>query len=129
MRIRHERRSLDLLERLRLKPIGDIRADPFLLGALERYLFLAAQASIDLAEQYGVLKGFGPATTMTQGFLLLQEHGIISLELADSLKGVVGFRNALVHGYENFDMRIVDDVLMTRLADLPRFADVIEAAL
>ncbi len=38
--------------------------------------------------------------------------------LADSLRRMVGFRNVLVHGYDEVDLGVVQDVMANRLGDL-----------
>lgn len=123
------RRYLGLLHALRARPFSEIRADPLLQGGLERYLFLAAQASIDGAEMACVIKGFGRPESMTQGFALLEAAGVLPPALGESLRRMVGFRNALVHGYENLDYGIVEDALRVRIADIEEFAVLIERLL
>jgi uncharacterized protein YutE (UPF0331/DUF86 family) len=43
--------------------------------------------------------------------------------LAEKLKGMVGFRNVLVHQYEDLDLKIMVDVIEHRLGDLVDFTD------
>lgn len=118
-------RYRQLLDRYRARPFAELRADPDLLGAAERYLFLAVQATIDLAEMTCRLQGLGRPESMAHGFELIRQAGAIPDGLADSLVRMIGFRNALVHGYENLDYGIVEDVLRNRLADLDRFAEIV----
>lgn len=116
------RRTLALVRTFRDRSMDEIRADAYLQGALERYLFLAVQGAIDLAEMLCSLKGYGRAESMTQGFALLEAAGVIPTELAASLRQMVGFRNALVHGYEHLNYAIVEDALRVRVEDIEEFA-------
>jgi uncharacterized protein YutE (UPF0331/DUF86 family) len=42
---------------------------------------------------------------------------------------MAGFRNILVHGYDEVDLAIVEDVLRTRLGDLDAFVAAIRKGL
>lgn len=123
------RRYLQLLETFQDRSLDEVRADPFLQGALERYLFLAAQSAIDLAELFCVLKGLGRVDSMSRGFAILEESGVLPHELAVSMQKMVGFRNALVHGYENLNYQVIEDVLSVRLDELKQFGNIVEAAI
>lgn len=123
------RRYLGKLERYRILPIDRIQADQDLQGATERYLFLAAQCAIDASEMYCKLKQLGKPESMSQIFDLLRESNVIDGDLASSLIRMVGFRNALSHGYEHLDYRIVSEVLQHRLHDLEALAGQLERSL
>lgn len=96
-------------------------------GAVERYLYLAAQAAIDLAEAVIAYKGFRKPTTMSEAFYILNEEEIVSWELTEKMVRMVGFRNIMVHDYEKVNYDIVYDVLQNRLADVAEFIERIEA--
>jgi len=55
-------------------------------------------------------------------FAALAEGGILSEELARQMRGMVNFRNILVHEYLEIDSRIVHEHLTERLDDLNDFA-------
>mgnify|MGYP000131340429 CR=1 FL=1 len=123
------RRTLALVRTFRGRAMDEIRADAYLRGALERYLFLAVQGAIDLAEMLCSLKGYGRAESMTQGFALLEAAGVIPGELAASLRQMVGLRNALVQGYEHLNYAIVEDALRVRVEDIEEFARLVDLTL
>lgn len=56
----------------------------------------------------------------------LNEEGIISKEMTDTLKNMKGFRNILVHRYANTDDNIAYSVINENLDDFYKFIDVIE---
>jgi uncharacterized protein YutE (UPF0331/DUF86 family) len=67
----------------------------------------------------------GIPTDSAESFELLARAGIITTELAASLKKMVGFRNTVIHEYQVVDMGIVEAVIATGLDELVAFADTI----
>ncbi len=94
-------------------------------GMVERYLYLAAQAAIDLAEAVIANKKFRKPTTMTEAFYILEEENIIPPELTKKLVNMVGFRNIISHDYEKIDYDIVYDILHNGLSDIAEFLKII----
>ena len=92
-----------------------------LKGAVERYLYLAIQAAINLAEAVVAYKNLRKPTTMADTFHVLNEEKIISGELTDKMVAMVGFRNVIAHDYEKINYDIVFDVLQNRLKDIENF--------
>ena len=95
-------------------------------GAVERYLYLAVQSTIDLAEALASYKNFRKPSTLAESFTILEENDIIESELTQQLIKMVGFRNILAHDYGELDYDIVYDVLQNRLKDIKKFLDVVE---
>jgi uncharacterized protein YutE (UPF0331/DUF86 family) len=62
-------------------------------------------------------------------FDLLEHAGRIPADLATSLRQMTGFRNVLVHGYDDVDLSVVRDVLEHRLVDLERFIAIVRQTL
>lgn len=120
------RAYLKKLSRYQAMTIEDIIADQDLQGATERYLYLAAQATIDIAEMTCKLKKLKKPESMAEAFDLLCKASILERDMAEILMRMVGFRNALSHGYENLNYEIIADVLNKRLCDLENFASIIE---
>ena len=56
-----------------------------------------------------------------QLFDLLARAGRIPPALAATLRDMAGFRNVVVHGYQELDLGVVEDVLRNRLGDLLAF--------
>lgn len=107
----------------------ELEHDLNLRGAVERYLYLAAQTAIDLAEAVIAYKGFRKPTTMSEAFFILQEEGIIGQDVADAMAKMTGFRNIIAHDYERLDYGIVYDVLQNRISDIENFLDTVSRAL
>ncbi len=115
------RKYLKLLDRYKGHSRATIEEDVDIRGALERYLYLAVQAAIDLGEAIISLKELRKPTTTAEAFDILCEAGIIPPELAQRLVKMVGFRNVMAHDYEAVNYDIVYDVLHNRLADIEEF--------
>jgi len=120
------KKYLKLLERYKKYSKDEIVKNIDLRGAVERYLYLATQATIDLAEAVISFKEFRKPTTMTENFYILEEEGVIGRELAQNLVNMVGFRNIIAHDYEKIDYDIMYDVLINRLKDIEEFLRAIE---
>lgn len=67
------RKYLALLEGYNSYSQEEIERDPTLRGAVERYLYLVTQASIDVAESTIAFKGFRKPTTNRECFELPRE--------------------------------------------------------
>lgn len=106
-----------------------IRNNTDIRGAVERYLYLEAQAVIELAEAVIAHNDFRKPTTMSEAFYILNEEKIISDKLTEKLVRMVGFRNVLAHDYEDIDYDIVYNVLQQGLNDIEVFLKIISKKL
>lgn len=59
----------------------------------------------------------------------LGERSIVPREFAQSIRGMAGLRNILVHEYAHLDMKKIYDVLQTRLDDFYKFINYINGYL
>ncbi len=57
-----------------------------------------------------------------EAFELLRKNGLISQEMSDNMKKMIGFRNIAVHDYKKIDEEILKDVIENHLDDLLKFA-------
>lgn len=87
-------------------------------GAIERYLYLAIQSSIDLAEAYISYKRYRKPQNMRDAFNILHEHKKISRSLLEVMLKMTGFRNVIAHDYDKIDDEIFYDVFKHRLKDI-----------
>jgi uncharacterized protein YutE (UPF0331/DUF86 family) len=120
------KKYLSMLESYRNYSVEEIKGDPTLRGAIERYLYLACQAVIDLAEVIISVSQFRKPTTMSESFVILEEENIIDAELKAKMAKLVGFRNVLAHEYEELNYEILYDVLRNRLQDITEFVETSE---
>lgn len=81
----------------------------------------ASELCIDLANHVVKLKRLGIPKGSKESFALLAQAGIIPRKLLKQLEGMVGFRNTLVHVYQELETRIMKDVIEHHLDDLVLF--------
>ena len=112
---------LKILQRYKKYSKQEIEGDIDIKAAVERYLYLAIQSTVDLAESIIAYKNFRKPTTMTEAFYILSEERFISDRLTNELAKMVGFRNVIAHDYEKIDYDIVYDVLQNKLKDIEIF--------
>jgi len=115
------KKYLKILEKYKKYRKQDIEENLDIRGAVERYLYLVVQATIDLAEAVISLKDFRKPTTFAESFVILEEEKIIDKKLAEQLVKMVGFRNILAYDYTEIDYEIVYEVLHKRLRDIEEF--------
>lgn len=104
----------------------EIEKDIMIRGTVERYLYLAAQSTIDLAETFIAFKKFRKPTTMSESFHILEENGVIDHDLTKKMVNLTGFRNIMAHDYENVDYGIVYGVLHNGLKDIEQLVSRLE---
>jgi len=95
----------------------DVREQRF----VEHTLQIAIQAALDVASHIVSDRRLGEPRTNRELFDLVHRDGWLDTDLAASLKNMAGFRNVLVHGYDDVDLGVVRDVLANHLGDLESF--------
>jgi len=120
------RKYLSILDRYERFARTEIENDIDIRGAVERYLYLVTQSTIDLAESIIAYKKLRKPTTMAESFHILHEAGVISDELKQKLVQMTGFRNVITHAYEDLDYDIVFDILHNGKKDISDFLETLE---
>ncbi len=120
------KKYLKILGRYKKYSQKEIEDNIDIKGAVERYLYLAVQATIDLAEAIISFRGFRKPTTMRESFHILKEEGLINKELAEELAKMVGFRNIIIYDYEEINYAVVCNILKDRLKNIEEFLGIIE---
>ncbi len=115
------KKYLKILERYKRYSKKEIEKNLDIKGAVERYLYLAIQSTIDLSEAVIAFKNFRKPATMGEAFYILNEEGIIESELTEKMVKMTGFRNVIAHDYEKIDYDIVYHVLHQKLKDIELF--------
>ncbi len=121
VRMSSVRKYLRILRGYRKYSLETIQQDVTLKGAVERYLYLATQSSIDLAEAIISFKDLRRPSSYTEAFQILNEERFLSAALTGKLVKMAGFRNVIAHDYADLDFGIVYDVLQNRLKDIEAF--------
>jgi len=84
-------------------------------------LQLPIQAALDIASHIVSDERLGEPESNRRLLELLAENGWVPWGLAGPLTRMVGFRNVLVHGYQEVDKAVVRDVVENRLEDLDAY--------
>lgn len=109
--------------------LQEIEKDAKLRGAIERELYVISQAVIDLAEALIAYKKFRKPTTMREAIDILGEEKLLPVSFIAEFDGIVGFRNALAHDYEDLKLEVVYDVLQHKLQQVETFLQYIRDAI
>ncbi len=96
------------------------RQDPIWLRGVKYTFVTAIEACVDVAQHICATEGWGPPADNGDAVWLCGKHGVLTTELAASMRKAVGFRNVLVHDYIEVDDLIVVDRLRS-LGDLEEF--------
>lgn len=88
---------------------------------IEHTLQIAIQAALDVASHVVSDDHLGEPRTNKELFELLGNAGWFPATLQRPLVAMAGFRNVLVHGYDDVDLAVVRDVVEHRLGDLEAF--------
>ena len=104
----------------RLGEISEIefKSNPAVYDLAERYLHLATEAAIDLANHWIADQSLRTPESNRDTFSVLEESGEIDPALAERLRGWAGFRNLLVHQYANLDHGVSYQAIQEDLEDL-----------
>ena len=100
-------------------------ADYDLQDIVSLNLSRAVQIAVDIGAHLISGMDVPPPGTMGQTFELLEQQGVLSPELASSLKKSVGFRNIAAHNYENINWLVVHSIVKTHLVEFSDFAKAI----
>lgn len=128
-KISYIKQQLKFAERFQSYSYEEILKDPILKNALERNLYIIAQAVIDLSEAIVAFKNFRKPTTMRDSFDILQEEGVLTKEFTEDFIKIVGFRNAIAHDYQKLDFKKVYAILHERLSQVEQFLKYIKSYL
>ncbi len=124
-KISSARKYLKILDRYKKYTVKEIEEDLDIRGAFERYIYLAIQSTIDLAEAVISYKDFRKPSTMSEAFCILNEENIISSDLKTKMSKMVGFRNLIAHDYDEINYEIAYSILQENLSDIHEFLRIV----
>jgi len=112
---------LDDAEGILSRPAEEFFADVERRDVASFYLFLAIQECIDLAVHWVVDAGWRVPDDASSTFLVLADRQAIDRDLAEELRGAVGLRNLIAHGYALVDHVRIRSEYVEGIASLRRF--------
>jgi uncharacterized protein YutE (UPF0331/DUF86 family) len=110
------------LEAFRRFSRDEFLGDEDLYQLAERYLHLACECMLDAAQHVIAEMGFRQPNDYKDAVEILCEEDILPRELAERIKGWMGFRNVLVHFYLGIDHQRAFGAIQSELGDLDEFA-------
>ena len=84
-------------------------------------LIQSIQASVDIGAHIISDSEWGVPGSQSDIFEILAQNKIISKQLSQGMIKMVGFRNRIVHEYEEIDLRIVYDVWQKNSRDIEQY--------
>lgn len=121
------RRCVRRIEQKRPPKPEELNTDYDLQDILSVNLQRAVQLCVDIAAHIIADREIEAPSTMAQAFDALQTLGVLSPDLASSMKKAVGFRNIAVHTYQVIDWTIVFNICHQQLDDFRAFAQAVAA--
>ena len=85
----------------------------------------SCEAIIDLGMHVIAERGLGIPQTSRDTFEILQDNRIITTEMCEQLKAMIGFRNIAIHNYQRLNLKIIQAIIEKNLKDLLSFTDVV----
>ena len=116
------RRCVRRVEEKRVSSVEELEEDWDTQDILSVNLTRAVQLSVDIGAHLVAASEQPSPDTMAEAFGRLRDMGLLPGDLADRLKGAVGFRNVAIHAYRSIDWTIVHTITHERLDDFREFA-------
>lgn len=85
----------------------------------------ACEAVIDLGMHVIAERSLGIPQMSRDTFEILQDNRIITPEMSERLKAMIGFRNIAIHNYQRLNLKIIQAIIEKDMEDLLSFTDVI----
>ncbi len=99
----------------------DTRQDAAILNVVR-----ACEQAIDLANHIIRMLKAGIPNESKEAFSRIAEGGVITPELSGKLEKMTGFRNIIVHSYQDTDINIVISVIEKDMSDLIEFTEAVK---
>ncbi len=122
-------RKLTILRRYSGMSPEEFNSDSGRILAVQHALQTLIQAILDIAIQILTDRAVGRMETYGSVLESLADEKIISSELIQRLRGMIGFRNILVHEYTTVDEEQVKHFMRTRLDDFHLFQETVKGYL
>jgi len=115
----------DRLTRVRAhgaRSVEELKADRDAFDIVSFNLMLAVQICSDIASHLIADEHWPAAKNLAEGFLRLEEQGVLPSPVAQALRKAVGLRNVVAHGYAGIDAVAVHAAATQGVADIEAFA-------
>ena len=120
-KIAHINKSVERLSQKADVSLKEFKSDTDLQDVVTHNLQLAIQGAIGIASHIISDEGWGVPNTLVGLFDILKEHKVLDEKTTDIMRRMVGFRNIIVHEYDEVDLDKVHQILASRLDDFSSF--------
>lgn len=96
---------------------NDIDAQDIILHNLQ----LVIQGCIDIGSHIIADEGWGIASSIGEIFYILNDRSVLKIDITERMVLMVGFRNILIHEYEEVNLDIVHNILVSHLDDIDEY--------
>ncbi|MBI4866880.1 MAG: DUF86 domain-containing protein [Candidatus Wallbacteria bacterium] len=120
---------LGRLERLASTPLDRYLENDTLQAACERWLHLAAESVLDVANHVIASRGLPPPEGYADTFRVLCDAGVLEPGLSSRLAAFARLRNILVHDYLRIDSKLIHASVAEGLKDLREFGRIVASML
>ncbi len=124
-RAREITNAIATLRRRSNRPKEEFVIDDDAVDASKYTLLTAIEAAISICNHLAARMLNKSPDTYAECFTILASGGLITNELADRLAAMAGFRNLLVHVYDQIDGGRVWEILRSDLRDLEEYVDAV----
>lgn len=121
--------ALDDWERYKDIDLEDLKRDRDKMNMVLHAMLVAIQSSIDISNHLIAENKLRKPLTYREAFEILNESGLISLPLSESMSDLAGFRNVLVHIYWKLDLDEIFSILQNDLDQIREFERTIKKML
>ena len=120
-KLRNMKKYLDFLRSYKSISKEELEENYELESAIERNFQLAIEVVLDIGEIIISAEDFEKPEDYRSIILILGKKGIIPKDFAESFADIAGFRNILVHLYEDLDIEKLHNYLQNNLEDISEF--------
>jgi uncharacterized protein YutE (UPF0331/DUF86 family) len=121
-KLRNMKKYLDFLRSYKSITKEELEENYELESAIERNFHLAIESVLDIGEIIISAEDFEKPEDYRSIILILGKKGIIPKDFAEYFADIAGFRNILVHLYEDLDIEKLHNYLQNNLEDISEFA-------
>ena len=121
-KLRFMKKSVDFLRSYSSISCDALGKNDMLKAAIERNFHLAIESALDIGEVIISAEDFEKPEDYREIILILGKHGVLSADFAETFSKAAGFRNILVHMYEEVDVSKLHDYLQNNLEDFNEFS-------
>lgn len=121
-KLRFMKKYVDFLREYKSKSVEELEKDDLLKAAIERNFQLAIESALDIGEVIISERDFEKPEEYRDIMLILGKHKVLPMDFAERFSKSAGFRNILVHMYEEVNARKLHEYLQNNLEDFSEFS-------